>query len=116
MSHPNPVIFFFSIQSFYCSNLNVCTCFATLFADLVLFSVYLQATFTGDPELSQHAKLSRQLTPVWCLLQAASAGKGPICNTQTFTKVEDRPVVKEIKTYVKEHHPVEKEVSVHCSK
>lgn len=44
-------------------------------------------------------------------LQAASAGKGPICDTQTFTKIEDRPVIKEVKTYVREHHPVEKEVS-----
>lgn len=58
-------------------------------------------------------------------MQAASAGKGPICDTQTFTKVEDRPIVKEVKTYVREHHPVEKEVSkcliytcadvVHCN-
>ncbi len=27
-------------------------------------------------------------------------------------QVEDRPVVKEIKTYVREHHPVEKEFVV----
>lgn len=40
-----------------------------------------------------------------------SAGQGPICDTKTFTKVEDRPIVKEVKTYVREHHPVEKEVS-----
>ena len=50
------------------------------------------------------------------MLQAASAGKGPICDTQTFTKIEDRPVIKEVKTYVKEHRPVEKEVSICCSK
>lgn len=47
---------------------------------------------------------------LFLLLQAASAGKGPICETRTFTKVEDRPVIKEVKTYVREHHPVEKEV------
>ena len=41
-----------------------------------------------------------------------SSTGGPICDTQTFTKVEDRPVVKEVKTYVKEHHPVEKQVSM----
>ena len=39
-----------------------------------------------------------------------SSTGGPICDTKTFTKVEDRPVVKEVKTYVKEHHPVEKQV------
>lgn len=27
-------------------------------------------------------------------------------------QVEDRPIVKEIKTYVREHHPVEKEFVV----
>ena len=27
-------------------------------------------------------------------------------------QIEDRPVVKEIKTYVREHHPVEKEFVV----
>lgn len=36
----------------------------------------------------------------------------PICDTKYYTKVEDRPVVKEIKTYVREHHPVEKEFVV----
>ncbi|DBA70302.1 hypothetical protein WJX79_010739 [Trebouxia sp. C0005] len=41
-----------------------------------------------------------------------SAGQGPICDTKTFTKVEDRPIVKEVKTYVREHHPVEKEFVV----
>lgn len=41
-----------------------------------------------------------------------SAGKGPICDTKIFTKVEDRPIVKEVKTYVREHHPVEKEFVV----
>lgn len=43
---------------------------------------------------------------------ASSAGKGPVCKTETFTKIEDRPIVKEIKTYVREHHPVEKEFVV----
>ncbi|DBB03546.1 hypothetical protein WJX82_005857 [Trebouxia sp. C0006] len=36
----------------------------------------------------------------------------PICDTKYYTKVEDRPIVKEIKTYVREHHPVEKEFVV----
>lgn len=47
----------------------------------------------------------------WLQTTTSSAGKGPVCKTETFTKIEDRPIVKEIKTYVKEHHPVEKEVS-----
>lgn len=44
-----------------------------------------------------------------------SSTGGPVCDTKTFTKVEDRPVVKEVKTYVKEHHPVEKQVSTAAS-
>jgi len=36
----------------------------------------------------------------------------PICDTKYYTKIEDRPIVKEIKTYVREHHPVEKEFVV----
>lgn len=44
-----------------------------------------------------------------------SSTGGPVCDTKTFTKVEDRPVVKEVKTYVKEHHPVEKQVCTDVS-
>ena len=48
---------------------------------------------------------------VLCLQNTTtSSAGGPICDTKTFTKVEDRPVIKEVKTYVKEHHPVEKQV------
>jgi len=42
---------------------------------------------------------------------SAAAGT-PVCAQETFTKVEDRPVVKEVKTYVKEHHPIEKQFVV----
>lgn len=40
------------------------------------------------------------------------AGTGPACGTETFTKVEDRPVVKERVEQVVEHRPVEKEFMV----
>ncbi|KAL3149454.1 hypothetical protein ABBQ32_002242 [Trebouxia sp. C0010 RCD-2024] len=46
---------------------------------------------------------------VSCQKTTTSSTGGPVCDTKTFTKVEDRPIVKEVKTYVKEHHPVEKE-------
>lgn len=50
---------------------------------------------------------------VSCQQTTTSSGTGgPICDTKTFTKVEDRPIVKEVKTYVKEHHPVEKQFVV----
>lgn len=29
-----------------------------------------------------------------------------------YVQIEDRPIVKEVKTYVREHHPVEKEFVV----
>eukprot|EP00891_Asterochloris_glomerata_P002078 jgi/Astpho2/2078/Aster-x0079 len=37
---------------------------------------------------------------------------GPICEQKHFTKVEDRPVTKEITTQIREHHPIEKEFVV----
>ncbi|DBA87102.1 TPA: hypothetical protein ACH3X2_005275 [Trebouxia sp. C0005] len=42
-----------------------------------------------------------------------SAERGePICDQKYYTKVEDRPIVKEQITYVREHHPMEKEFIV----
>jgi hypothetical protein len=38
-------------------------------------------------------------------------GRAEVRGQEYFTKVEDRPVVKERVTTIKEHHPVEKEVS-----
>ncbi|DBA71583.1 hypothetical protein WJX79_004837 [Trebouxia sp. C0005] len=35
-----------------------------------------------------------------------------VCDTKYYTAVEDRPIVKEIKTYIREHHPIEKEFVV----
>lgn len=35
-----------------------------------------------------------------------------VCDTKYYTAVEDRPVIKEIKTYIREHHPIEKEFVV----
>ena len=32
--------------------------------------------------------------------------------TLCVVQVEDRPIVKEIKTYIREHHPIEKEFVV----
>ncbi|KAL0037070.1 hypothetical protein WJX77_011480 [Trebouxia sp. C0004] len=44
---------------------------------------------------------------------AVSAERGePICDQKYYTKVEDRPIVKEQITYVREHHPMEKEFIV----
>lgn len=42
-----------------------------------------------------------------------SAQRGePVCDQKYYTKVEDRPIVKEQITYVREHHPMEKEFIV----
>ena len=42
-------------------------------------------------------------------MQARTTGAdGPICEQKHFTKVEDRPVTKEITTQIREHHPIEK--------
>lgn len=35
-----------------------------------------------------------------------------VCDTKYYTAIEDRPVIKEIKTYIREHHPIEKEFVV----
>ena len=43
-------------------------------------------------------------------LQATTTGTS--CDTQYFTKTEDRPIVKERVEYVQEHRPVEKEFVV----
>lgn len=32
--------------------------------------------------------------------------------SDAYSQVEDRPIVKEIKTYIREHHPIEKEFVV----
>ncbi|KAK9824228.1 hypothetical protein WJX72_008744 [[Myrmecia] bisecta] len=40
------------------------------------------------------------------------SARGPACETKYYTTVEDRPIVKEHVTYVREHHPVEKEFVV----
>jgi hypothetical protein len=42
----------------------------------------------------------------------SQAAGEPICNQEHFTKIEDRPVVKETTTYVREHRPFEKEFVV----
>jgi hypothetical protein len=38
--------------------------------------------------------------------------QGVVCGQEHFTKIEDRPIVKERRTLVQEHHPVEKEFVV----
>jgi hypothetical protein len=43
---------------------------------------------------------------------ATTGGTGEPCDRQTFSQVEDRPVVHERKEYVLEHNPVEKEFVV----
>jgi len=35
-----------------------------------------------------------------------------VCDTKYYTAIEDRPIIKEIKTYIREHHPIEKEFVV----
>jgi hypothetical protein len=55
----------------------------------------------------------RRHSPPPCLpayLQATTTGTS--CDTQYFTKTEDRPIVKERVEYVQEHRPVEKEFVV----
>jgi hypothetical protein len=42
----------------------------------------------------------------------ATTTTGTSCDTQYFTKTEDRPIVKERVEYVQEHRPVEKEFVV----
>ncbi|PRW59460.1 Calcium release-activated calcium channel isoform A [Chlorella sorokiniana] len=42
----------------------------------------------------------------------ARQGEEVVCGQEFFTKVEDRPVIKERVTYVREHHPMEKEFVV----
>eukprot|EP00887_Chlorella_sp_A99_P006272 scaffold3.g6272.t1 len=44
--------------------------------------------------------------------EAVRTGREEVCGQEYFTKVEDRPIVKERVTYVKEHRPVEKEFVV----
>jgi hypothetical protein len=39
-------------------------------------------------------------------------GEAAVCGQEYFTKTEDRPIVKERVTYIKEHRPVEKEFVV----
>ena len=47
---------------------------------------------------------SSHLLAAVCWLQAYKM----LCHVQ----IEDRPIVKEVKTYIREHHPVEKEFVV----
>ena len=47
-----------------------------------------------------------------CLQATTTTGTGTSCDTQYFTKTEDRPIVKERVEYVQEHRPVEKEFVV----
>jgi hypothetical protein len=42
----------------------------------------------------------------------ATGGAREVCDRQTFSTVEDRPVVRERKEYILEHNPVEKEFVV----
>jgi len=42
--------------------------------------------------------------------ESVTSGVENVCHTETFTVVEDRPVVKERKEYYTEHHPVEREM------
>jgi hypothetical protein len=44
--------------------------------------------------------------------EAVQTGREAVCGQEFFTKVEDRPIVKERVTYIKEHRPVEKEFVV----
>lgn len=44
--------------------------------------------------------------------QAQGERRGTVCNTKTYTTVEDRPVEKEVIERVIEHHPVEKKFVV----
>jgi hypothetical protein len=46
------------------------------------------------------------------LQETTGRGAQPICDQKYYTKVEDRPVVREVKTYTREHHPIEKEFVV----
>lgn len=41
-----------------------------------------------------------------------ASGTEAVCGQEYFTKTEDRPVVRERVTYLKEHRPVEKEFVV----
>jgi hypothetical protein len=42
-------------------------------------------------------------------INATAGGGGVVCNQEFFTKIEDRPVTKEITTVITEHHPIEKQ-------
>jgi hypothetical protein len=65
---------------------------------------------TGDVRREERAYTGTDTTTYGT--QGTTAGEGVVCGAEHFTKVEDRPVVKERVELVQEHRPVEKEFVV----
>ncbi|PSC68395.1 Calcium release-activated calcium channel [Micractinium conductrix] len=68
---------------------------------------------TATPAMaSTEMRTSTQAVTASADVPVARQGQPEVCSQEYFTKVEDRPVIKERVTRVREHHPVEKEFVV----